>query len=85
MIDQQPSSLPGKALPPTAIMQTLAPDLLRGAYEISEFLFGSRGERRKVFHLAETSRLPVFRLGSTICARRSVLMEWIAAQERRGL
>lgn len=59
-------------------------DLLRGADRIAEFLFGSATERRKVYHLAETSRLPVFRLGSMLCARRSVLLEWIGDQEHRG-
>jgi hypothetical protein len=59
-------------------------DLLRGADKIAEFLFGDAGERRKVYHLAESSRLPVFRLGSLLCARRSVLLDWVSTQERRG-
>jgi hypothetical protein len=62
----------------------LASDLLRGADAIAEFLFGSREERRKVYHLAEKSRLPVFRLGSVLCARKSVLLQWIGEQEKRG-
>lgn len=61
----------------------LAGDLLRGADQIAAFIFGNASERRKVYHLAETSRLPVFRLGAVLCARRSVLMEWIENQERR--
>ena len=61
----------------------LADDLLRGADEIAAFIFGSRESRRKVYYLAECSRLPVFRLGSLLCARRSVLMRWIAGQESR--
>jgi len=32
-------------------------DLLRGADRIAEFLFGDANERRKVYHLAESSRL----------------------------
>ena len=62
-----------------------AQDLLRGAEEIALFLFGKKHDRRKVYHLAETSRLPVFRLGSVLCARRSVLMMWIAEQEQRAI
>lgn len=62
----------------------LADDLLRGAEAIAEFLYGDAGQRRKVYHLAETSRLPIFRLGSVLCARRSVLLKWIAEQEQRG-
>jgi len=59
----------------------LADDILRGADAIAEFIFGDRGNRRKVYYLAECCRLPVFRLGSMLCARRSVLMRWIAGQE----
>jgi hypothetical protein len=68
----------------SAQYRKLANDLLRGADEIADFLFGEPGQRRKVYHLAETSRLPVFRLGTRLCARRSVLMAWIASQEKRG-
>lgn len=63
----------------------LAEDLLRGADEIAEFIFGERGSRRKVYYLAECTRLPVFRLGSVLCARRSVLLSWISGQENRVL
>ena len=62
----------------------LAEDLLRGADQIAEFIFGDARERRKVYHLSERSRLPVFRLGSVLCARKSTLMEWIAKQEARA-
>jgi len=60
-----------------------AADLLRGADEIAAFLYGSADQRRKVYHLAATSNLPIFKLGSMICARRSVLLRWIADQETR--
>lgn len=60
-----------------------AQDLLRGADEIAAFLYGDREQRRKVYHLATTSKLPIFKLGSMICARRSVLLGWIAEQEMR--
>lgn len=59
----------------------LSQDLLRGADEIALFLFGAGDARRKVYHLVATSRLPHFKLGSMICARRSVLLRWIEAQE----
>ena len=58
-------------------------DMLRGADEVAEFLYGSKTYRRKVYHLASTSNLPIFKLGSMICARRSVLLTWVEAQERR--
>lgn len=66
------------------VPQPLSSDLLRGADQIAEYIFGDATHRRKVYHLAETSRLPVFRLGSLLCARRSVLMGWIDRQERRS-
>ena len=64
--------------------EKLASDLLHGADEIAAFVFGDASQRRKIYHLAETSRLPVFRLGAVLCARRSILMGWIAEQEQRG-
>lgn len=70
-------------LEPITVSQPLAHDLLCGADAIAEFIFGERASRRKVYYLAETSHLPVFRLGSQLCARRSVLMRWIAGQESR--
>jgi hypothetical protein len=60
-----------------------ADDLLIGADAIARFLFGENGSRRKVYYLAETSHLPVFRLGAVLCARKSVLLKWISGQETR--
>ena len=54
-------------------------DLLAGAAEIAAFM---RLNRRQVYHLVETSRLPVFRLGTQLCARRSTLLRWIEEMER---
>jgi hypothetical protein len=70
---------------PPEIPNELADDILRGADQIAEFIFGERGSRRKVYYLAECSRLPVFRLGSVLCARKSVLLRWISGQESRVL
>jgi hypothetical protein len=61
---------------------SLAGDILYGADGIAEFLYGDGKLRRKVYNLVETARLPHFRLGAVICARKSVLLAWIAAQER---
>jgi hypothetical protein len=71
------------AKPHTIIART-RDDLLRGADEIAAFIFGkTRSNRRKIYYLAETSRLPVFRLGAVLCARKSVLLGWISGQESR--
>jgi hypothetical protein len=69
----------------TGEVRPLSDDLLRGAEEIAEFFFGSRTERRKIYHLAESSRLPVFRMGSVLCARKSRLLSWIEEQEQQGI
>ena len=59
-------------------------DLLRGADEIAVFLFGAKASRRKVYYLAKYTRVPLFRLGAVLCARRSVLMNWVEVQERKS-
>ena len=75
----------------TLKMFHLPEDILKGAEAIAEFLFRGcsdhqRGRnQRKVYHLAQSSRLPVFRLGSILCARKSKLLDFIAAQENRVL
>jgi hypothetical protein len=71
---------------PELIPQELGDDLLRGADEIAQFIFGRTGKnrRRAVYYLCRTSRLPHFRLGSMICARKSTLIGYISAQERRA-
>lgn len=62
-----------------------AQDLLLGADQIAEFLYGDRKLRRKVYHLVATSNWPVFfKLGSQICARKSVILKWVDQAERRA-
>lgn len=41
------------------------------------------GNRRNLYHLAESSRLPDLRLGSMLCVRKSVLLDFIATQGTR--
>lgn len=77
MDEKLPASAVRSPSPPTAI----AGDILYGADQIAEFLYGHRKHRRKVYNLVETGRMPHFRLGAGICARRSVLLRWIEAQE----
>lgn len=59
-----------------------ASDLLYGADEIATFLFGDRKHRRRLYRKIAKKNLPVFRIGHSICARKSVLLAWIEAQER---
>jgi hypothetical protein len=79
----EPAMNPHKTLP--ASPPELADDLLLGAKQIAKFIFGPEGKRRQVYYLVEYARLPVFRLGTMLCARRSVLLNWIAMQESRVL
>jgi len=59
----------------------LADDLLHGADAIACFLYGNTTHRMKVYHLVRQRRLPVFRIGVTICARKSRLLTWVEQQE----
>jgi hypothetical protein len=72
----------------------VAGDLLEGAEEIAEFLFGGeadpaarRARLRRTYRLTSevkpADQLPVFRIGSLLFARRSTLLRWIAERERR--
>lgn len=64
---------------------TLADDLIIGAAALARFLFGSDEPRfqRRIYYLTHTAkcRLPHFRIGSQIAARRSTLLKWIEQQE----
>jgi hypothetical protein len=60
----------------------VAGDILRGADEIAQFLFGHQKFRRRVYNLVSRRQLPIFRMGPSICARKSVLLQWIESQER---
>lgn len=66
------------------IHSPLSHDILRGAEQIAAYLFGDAKLRRKIYHLAQTGNLPVFRLGSTLCARKSKLLHWIEEEEERS-
>ena len=63
----------------------LAEDLLTGAAAIARFVFGDEGERRRVYWLADTGQLPVFRIGSTLCARKSRILRAVERHERAAV
>jgi hypothetical protein len=46
------------------------------------FMFKDPRLRRRIYHLAEQHGLPKFYIGSTICARRSRIIEWLNAKDR---
>ena len=59
----------------------LSADILRGAAAIAAHL---GFDRRVVYHLVARGSIPTFRLGETVCARKSTINAWIAAQEARA-
>lgn len=59
-------------------------DMLHGAAEIAQFLFGDSRHRRKVYYLIEAGRLPVLRLNG-ICARKSTLLAWLKNEETAAM
>lgn len=61
----------------------MAGDVLHGAKEIAQFVFGDPKKQRKVYHLCSTGQLPFFYLGSVICSRRSSLQRAIQKKERQ--
>jgi hypothetical protein len=64
----------------------LSDDLMTGAEAISKFMFGEATDtnKRRVYHASDKLGLPTFRLGGTLCARRSTILTWIAKQEQQG-
>lgn len=54
-------------------MQALADDLIEGAADAAEFVFGDRSKRRKVYRMTEKGELPAIRKGSRIFYRKSDL------------
>ena len=62
-------------------------DILEGAQQIADFL---RIKPRKVYAATSElpngrSRIPVYRIGRTLYARKSTLREWIRQQEAEAM
>ena len=81
----QPLPSPATILPPATRPSELADDLLMGAAAISTFMFGAADERRRVYWLADTGQLPVFRIGSILCARKSSILKAVELRERAAI
>jgi excisionase family DNA binding protein len=67
---------------PATTAAELAGDILHGAATISRFVYGDERQRRKVYRLVKGGKLPHFRLGNSICSRKSALLEWVERQEQ---
>lgn len=61
-------------------------DLLFGAKEIAEHVFGDKKYAGRVYDLQRRSRYPhrfeMFTMGGTLCARRSSIEAWYRMQEQ---
>ncbi|KAB0570593.1 DNA-binding protein [Brucella pituitosa] len=56
-------------------------DLLYGAVPIANFLGITEKQAR---HRIETGHIPTFRIGGTICSRRTSLRAWLADMEAKA-
>jgi hypothetical protein len=87
-----PAISPEEKAEPVQRPAPIAGDMLYGADEIAQFLFGDRRYRRRIYNLVERSAhnltsenlFPHFRIGVNICARKTTLWQWITAQEQRN-
>ncbi|MCM5691443.1 excisionase family DNA-binding protein [Sinorhizobium meliloti] len=61
-----------------AANDNLAADMLRGADAIATYM---GLPRRSVYHAISRGHLPHFRIGETVCARKSTLLRWLGEQE----
>ncbi|MGJ7042106.1 excisionase family DNA binding protein [Shinella sp. BE166] len=62
----------------TPANDNLCDDVLKGADEIAEFI---KEDKRAVFYAIKKGRIPHYRIGQNIRARKSTLTAWIASQE----
>jgi hypothetical protein len=71
----------------SADLTSLGDDLLYGAGEISEFFYGDRTPKnvRRVYHQFENGRLPLFKIGMMLHARKSTLLRHCEEKERAAI
>jgi hypothetical protein len=63
--------------------QEVAPeslDLLHGADQISTFMFGTPDKVRQIYHLFEKHRLPAWKAGNTLYARKKTIIAWVGSR-----
>jgi hypothetical protein len=61
----------------------ISQDLVVGADNGASYLFGEP-DRRRFYHLAETSKLPIARLGSMLAIQKSVVRAFLWEQQSRS-
>lgn len=89
MMETQMSGYRTRSLSANAEVMPLSSDLLHGADDIAQFIYGKASDgklaesnRRRVYHAADKHGLPTFKLGGTLTARKSTILKWIAIQEK---
>lgn len=63
------------------IAQSDQMDLLVGAEAIALFMFGNSTLTRRVYHTWEAHRLPAFKVGQALWARKSAIVAWVNEKE----
>ena len=58
--------------------------IILGAAAIAEYIFGDPSLRRKVYYLAEFTKVPIWRLGAQLCLRPATYENWIVQQETQA-
>lgn len=61
---------------------SISDDLLKGVPKIARFLGWTE---RQVYHAVNNGNLPSFRVGASICSRRSTLVSHIERLERQSV
>lgn len=56
-------------------------DLLIGASAIARFVLGDEGQRRRIYYWVDRGYIPVTRVGTSLSARRSTLLAWLAGNK----
>jgi hypothetical protein len=82
--EQQAKQIDEAMRPGDLADETIADDLLIGAYAIAKFWYGAatHQNRRKIFNARIKSRLPIFSVGGRLVARKSQLRAEIARREQ---
>jgi hypothetical protein len=82
-IRQQLRETPWNRTRNQTLRHTISPTTCFAMLMRSQNSSSESADRRKVYYLAECTKLPAFRLGSVLCARRSVRLSWIARHKSR--
>ncbi len=66
----------------TSQNQSLADDVLRGAEAIAQF---TGDDPRRIYYLGTTGALPIFKIGDSLCMRKSRYLQMVEELENASL